>query len=379
MDVALPLEALWAGFADHRTEYINMPCSHSLVFTPFNMEVVHMGGGGLCVCFQHAPSGSKATGFKADGSMGDPGGAECSISYSVFVLHHGCTLAYTVPMPQISPDELSRVRLHFSAVNDLLMVYVPGHVLQLVDCGPRHEPGHHLILLGNDVPTLPGQRNGEGVPPALSYFELIRQVNGRNAYGVGVFDVTTGTAYTFDINREYIFGLFTKSATSLATKTLAVHLAIVHLADPGLIRRVMEYFFAVMPDGLHPELLKEYLIGNAYMNMQQHTTEREFLRLLPITSIPTYYQELHGGAAGNAFANECPVQYFYSKLDTQALKEGTIGKHIQGDPYDSLYIQRTEQEVSRFSFDILHDKLAQVRDQLRTTHRDRRGASVLQV
>eukprot|EP00041_Stephanoeca_diplocostata_P029813 m.888272 g.888272 ORF g.888272 m.888272 type:complete len:1078 (+) comp23637_c0_seq1:129-3362(+) len=379
MDVALPLEALWAGFADHRTEYINMPCSHSLVFTPFNMEVVHMGGGGLCVCFQHAPSGGKSSGFKADGSMGDPVGSECSISYSVFVLHHGCTLAYTVPMPQIPPDELSRVRLHFSAVNDLLMVYVPGHVLQLVDCGPRHEPGHHLILLGDDVPTLPpGQGTESKMPPSLSYFELIRQVNGRNAYGLGLFDVATGTAYTYEIDREYIFSLFTMSTTSLATKTLAMHLAIVHLADPSLVRRVMEYFFAVSPEGLHPELLKEYLISNAYMNMQQHTSEREFLRLLPITSIPTYYQELHGGAAGNAFANECPVQYFYSKLDAQALKEGTLGKLIQGDPYDSLYMQKTEQEVSRFSFDILHDKLAQMRDELRTVQRDRRGSHVLQ-
>ena len=43
------------------------------------------------------------------------------------------------------------------------------------------------------------------------------------------------------------------------------------------------------------------------MNMQQHCIDRDLLRLLPITSIPTYYRELHGGAAGNEFANECPV------------------------------------------------------------------------
>lgn len=50
------LQTLWAGFADFKTKYVSSPCSHSLLFTPFNMEVVHMDNGGICVCFQHAPA-----------------------------------------------------------------------------------------------------------------------------------------------------------------------------------------------------------------------------------------------------------------------------------------------------------------------------------
>jgi hypothetical protein len=206
---------------------------------------------------------------------------------------------------------LQNLKLHFSAVDDLLLVYVPGLVMQLVDCGARHEPGHHIVLLGDQVPTLPGSprivNDRLVMPPTISYFELIKQGDGRNAYGLGMFDTSTGVAYTFRINRDAVFSIFTDPSTSLSTRTMALHLAIVHLADASLTRRIMEYYFAVNPEGLHPELLREYLIGNAFMNMQHHCIDRDLLRLLPITSIPTYYRELHGGAAGNEFANECPV------------------------------------------------------------------------
>eukprot|EP00040_Diaphanoeca_grandis_P032775 m.199425 g.199425 ORF g.199425 m.199425 type:complete len:1059 (-) comp32733_c2_seq1:42-3218(-) len=368
MDVALPLETLWAGFADFKTEYCNVPCSHSLTFSPFNMEVVHMNGAGLCVCFQHAPH----TATKTNGTRGATGTptqddvtTTSSISYSVFVLHHSCTLVYSIPLPESVPTSaLPGIRLHFASLNELLLVYIPGMVMQLVDCGSKHEPGHHFVLLGDVVPTLPGhpREPSGGSPPAVSYFELVRQTDGRNAYGVAIFDVRDGVAYTFEMNRNAIFDIFSKESETLARRTLALHLAIVHLSDPALTRRILEYFFAVSPDKLHLEILTEYLIGNAYMSMQQHSMERDFLRLLPMTSIPTYYQELHGGAAGNNFEQECPIHYWYSKLDSQALLEGTLGKVVQGEPYDCLHIQRTEQEVTRFSFDILHDKLAQHRE-----------------
>lgn len=106
------------------------------------------------------------------------------------------------------------------------------------------------------------------------------------------------------------------------------------------------------------------------MNMQQHCIERDLLRLLPITSIPTYYQELHGGAAGNKFANECPIQYYYTKLDSHALIEG-----ITAGTFDSLHVQKTELEVTRFSFDVLHDRQAELRERAQAEERERRSTA----
>lgn len=139
MDVALPLDNLWDRFADFQPvcSYEILPCSPSLIFKPFNMKVVEMDGGGLCACFQHAPKLQ---------SPGEDAEDECEISYSVFVLHHGCTLTFTIPLPALTHAMRLGARLHFSAISDMLCVFLPGHVLQLVDCGAKHEPIHHLIV-----------------------------------------------------------------------------------------------------------------------------------------------------------------------------------------------------------------------------------------
>ena len=93
--------------------------------------------------------------------------------------------------------------------DDLLLVFIPGVSMQLVDCGSKHEPGHHFVLLADQVPILPGH-DRIGAPPGVSYFELVKQTDGRNAYGVGMFDVDKGVAYTFEINRETVFNLFSR-------------------------------------------------------------------------------------------------------------------------------------------------------------------------
>ena len=42
-----------------------------------------------------------------------------SISYSVFVLHHSCTLVYTIPLPDAVPvTALPKIRLHFAAIRE---------------------------------------------------------------------------------------------------------------------------------------------------------------------------------------------------------------------------------------------------------------------
>ena len=384
MDLSIPLETLWAGFADFKTRYISAPCSHSLLFSPFNMEVVHMDRSGICVCVQHAPSSIAADGGGGGGEQQDPNvsgissGAVPSVSYSVFVLHHGCTLTYTIPLNNLDISMLPDVRIHFSSLDGLLLAFIPGHAMQLVDCGTLHEPCHHIIQLGSEVQTLPGYElpdpSNPTLPPAITYFELIKQDNGRNAYGVAMFDVKHGVAYTYSIDTEAVFSLFTSSQATLATQVLALHLAIVHLNDAALNRRILEYFFAEGSNKLHPRLLKECLLGNSYVSMQQHSDEDEFLRLLPMTSIPTYYEELHGGAAGNDFSQQCPVHYRYSRLDPHALRDGTRGKAIQGDMYDSLRVQKSEHEVTRFSFDILQDKVAPHADYGKSEREKRRLA-----
>lgn len=108
LDLALRLEHLWTKFSEagagEQTLYEHLPCSNTVYFANFNMQVVHMGGKGICVCFQHAP----ATTPLEDGSLQ-------SITYSVFVLHHSCVLEYAIPVKHPHPEKL---RLYFSCLRE---------------------------------------------------------------------------------------------------------------------------------------------------------------------------------------------------------------------------------------------------------------------
>lgn len=72
------------------------------------------------------------------------------------------------------------------------MVYIPGVVLQLVDCGAQHEPCHHIALLENDSPFPPGhedQADDELLP--LTYFDIVKQRSTRTTHGKDCFDRDT--------------------------------------------------------------------------------------------------------------------------------------------------------------------------------------------
>lgn len=55
LDIVLPLQDVISDLEEIETEYISLPCTHTSAFRPFNMEVVHMSGGAICICVQHAP------------------------------------------------------------------------------------------------------------------------------------------------------------------------------------------------------------------------------------------------------------------------------------------------------------------------------------
>lgn len=81
------------------------------------------------------------------------------------------------------------------------MVYIPGVVLQLVDCGAQHEPCHHIALLEKDSPFPPGHESTEtdsGV--ALTYFDLVKQRSARSTYGLCRKEITAVQTYFFNLH-----------------------------------------------------------------------------------------------------------------------------------------------------------------------------------
>ena len=82
-----------------------------------------MGGGALAVCFQHPPTGLRDgdTGQPVDEPAGE--GSVPVVSYTVFPLHHGSQLTYTVPFPGLDRARVADIRLHFNTISKSVAVW----------------------------------------------------------------------------------------------------------------------------------------------------------------------------------------------------------------------------------------------------------------
>jgi hypothetical protein len=53
----------------------------------------------------------------------------------------------------------------FDCIGDLLLVYVPGRYIQLIDCGDEHDPCPNLFFTGSRFATLLPEQAVEDFPP----------------------------------------------------------------------------------------------------------------------------------------------------------------------------------------------------------------------
>ena len=56
-------------------------------------------------------------------------------------------------------------RVFFDCIGDLLLVYVPGRYIQLIDCGDEHAPCPNLFFTGSRFATLLPEQAVEDFPP----------------------------------------------------------------------------------------------------------------------------------------------------------------------------------------------------------------------
>lgn len=343
IDVLLPIEAIHSRFSTVTGfTYVVRSGSRTVLANGFNMQVVHMSGNGLCVCVQHAPPRDY------DRTRGDLGG---SITFTVFALHRCCALEYTLDLPRAPTQDINGSMLYFAAVSNLLVVYVPGLVLQLLDICVDHEPCHHLGFVDGSVPVLPHQ-SPPGARAALTHFELARQHTSNKLIGPALFDARTGAAYHISIDHSFLLSLIT-STQKTTTKIIALHLALVHLDQKNFFQHLCHH----NPDALDVPFLKEYLIASVYMYLLQHMSQREkdLIRLLPVTTIPNFYDELAGLADSSEYANHCEwaTRRFFL-LPREHIVDGLAGpqnKKLHGTPYDSLTLLPPHIETPRFNFD----------------------------
>ena len=165
------------------------------------------------------------------------------------------------------------------SVQDLLIIFVPGYYIHIIDCGSSHATMRSLELADPSlVPSLPAGELGATSPDLLS---LSSMMLAPLAWG-GVLDVLTGLAFTISVDESALHTLFTRPR--VVDHVRALHLVLVHLKSNTLAESLLERIISSSPDLVSPALIKEFVIASAYAAMESTGISPSLLETLPLST-----------------------------------------------------------------------------------------------
>eukprot|EP01102_Stenamoeba_stenopodia_P018626 TRINITY_DN6861_c0_g1_i4.p1 TRINITY_DN6861_c0_g1~~TRINITY_DN6861_c0_g1_i4.p1 ORF type:complete len:887 (-),score=163.41 TRINITY_DN6861_c0_g1_i4:90-2750(-) len=248
------------------------------------LQIVHLRGNGVCLCQQHIPHPS---GVQSQTS---------EIKVSIYILHHKLKLDFDIPLNNFDPVVASKTRIYFDSIADMLLLFIPGHHFQLIDCGSEHEPCLSITKSGSEfAPFLPNSTtssstSGPVEPSVIVPFGVFsspfpsQTSTVADLRGKSLLDSKTGICYEFTLAREALLDTFSYTPSELQLQ--ALHLAITHMNDTELVDQIMMFMCQECPQNISTALFKEFLIGCPYMELK-HTLnmEQRLLDILPITTL----------------------------------------------------------------------------------------------
>lgn len=212
------------------------------------------------------------------------------IAVSIYVLRCSSRLDVDINIPNGSLSTMAEVQVFFGSIGGLLLIYVPGSYLQLVDCitGHNSEPTPNLCLGPELATPLPHQAMASThvnahITPLHAESHSGAKSDLRDHF---FLDNRDGIVYEFTFDRNALMRVFDHSTPEAHVQ--ALHLAIIHMHDSELVHRLMGHLCSSKPHVLTPELLHEYLLGVPYQKVKEKSMEPHLLELLPVSSIATY-------------------------------------------------------------------------------------------
>ncbi|XP_020618690.1 protein pigeon-like isoform X2 [Orbicella faveolata] len=288
-------------------EYLDVALAQTVSEKHVNIQVVTLPGkGSFYICLQHPIAADETK-----SSSGESAKLSTQLEYSVYVLHHGFLMNCVLPTVRPSKD-LQNYRLFFSSLNDYLMVFLPGCFLHLLNCSTELEPCHHIILQGDAVPKFSSHDSGPDEPRLLLY--LNRELSTSVQTGTYIFDSTSGNAFKYNFDKAALADLFARTHMP-STRLAILHLAVIHLRDSNLIKKIFEH---LSHDPASPEcldILQEYLVGATYGTFRREL-EREAITLIPFTCVDTFRGHLEKdinrkriAKISCSFARDIPIEF----------------------------------------------------------------------
>jgi len=219
------------------------------------------------------------------------------IRVQVFMLIDKEKVDITIPAYNL-PD---RTKVFFGILGGMIMIYIPGIYLQLLDSCASHPlymglsiNGEFANLIPSTVPVpnetlyaqYPHLRAGSSSLEKRESYSLswfFSRDGPTKLSGAILLDRDEGVAYEYQINRDAFVELFSKH-TSQSNLVCAIHLLFVHLQDNALIDRIMK-FYCKNCSSATTLVFKEFLLAAPYLKAKQtENIHPILLAMMPLSS-----------------------------------------------------------------------------------------------
>lgn len=73
------------------------------------------------------------------------------IEVTIYILHARIQFSSQIQITNFIPNALTKTRVFFDSFGDLLLIYIPGQYIQLIDCNPDISPIPTLMTTGQII------------------------------------------------------------------------------------------------------------------------------------------------------------------------------------------------------------------------------------
>lgn len=202
---------------------------------------------------------------------------EGGIDVTVYILHHGMKMSYTIPC---SSPELDKSQVVFDRIDDLLMIYLPGYFIHLLDCSIDHPPVISLKLHGEEYANLLGhQKKGEAIE-LQPYIFLSERKDITNV----LMTQSGRILYEYRLEASCIDRILAIGDPALDLQALL--LSLLHFKDTELSFYVIRTICTLRPTFVSAELFKQFLIGTLHndfvMSLKNEILPRKLSNFMPL-------------------------------------------------------------------------------------------------
>ncbi|KAJ5070151.1 gamma-secretase-activating protein [Anaeramoeba ignava] len=295
------LQTTWVldiPFYYNENRVIPLKYDHNFFTTGFNspnnftnLKTISISNNITCLCFQVLSENLSDNNLKI-------------IHISVWILERNERLDLEIPLNNCSLEFIQKVHVFFGAIDELLLLYIPGIYILFLDCSSIHDTSDSLLLTDPQYTTSiekmtdPKDSNPANISAIYTNIPQKESQKLTTPMENYLIDQKTLLIYSYRFDRNQLINLVKSKSNQIFCQQV-LHIAFIHIRDQRFFSSILMHLCLESPESISQLFMKEYIVGATFHNILEKTLEDEIqsvkkilLDLVPLSTISTYRQEL---------------------------------------------------------------------------------------